>query len=95
MCWLVVYCYRNEMRSVASTRYLFDTIAAKLGVQKQEDWYKITGEDVRKHGGETVLKKLYNNFIGNALKDAYPEYLWHPWCFSKSHQKFWSVEMQK
>jgi hypothetical protein len=43
--------------SLATQRQFFDQLALKLGIKKQEDWYKITREQVEANGGRGLLNR--------------------------------------
>jgi hypothetical protein len=71
-------------------RSKLDEIAAKLGIELQEDWYSVTSRAVKASGGGTLIKNYYRGSLYAALKDIYPEFEWNPFQFysvPKSFQK--------
>lgn len=49
-----------------------DKLAKKLNFKQLEDFYSLSYEELRKHGG----RGLYNKYgsLGNLMKAVYPEY---------------------
>lgn len=71
---------KNEDKVHAESwqRRQLDWIGEQLGVQSQEDWYYITGEDVKQvGGGSNLLCEHYNNSYFTCLKKVYPEFEWN------------------
>src|SRR5205823_4894798 len=55
----------------------FDSLGTKLGYKSMEDWYKVTQEDIHKHGGRGGLLCIYYNGSPSlALESIYPEHNW-------------------
>jgi hypothetical protein len=82
-------------KDLKNQRELLDSIGSKLGVQKLEDWYSISVEQVRKNGGTTLMNK--HTTLLTALKELYPD---HPWDGTKFIQQvpkgYWlSIENQR
>ena len=67
----------------------FDWSGTELGHRKMEDWYNITQEDIRTHGGRGLLNNLFSGSHSAALQSAYPEHNWILWKFSVTQQGFW------
>jgi hypothetical protein len=63
-------------------------LGRKLGFQKIENWYKITGSEFYHNKGGTLLVKHGGSPI-EVLKANFPEYEWLPWKFKQSPQGFW------
>src|SRR5690349_12610595 len=57
----------------------FDEIGKKFGLKELQDWYSITGEDVKRMGIGRLLKKKYNNSLKEALLSVYPDHEWLEW----------------
>lgn len=81
----------------SSQRKFMDWISEQLGIVKQDDWFSITVDNVRKLGGMSVLNPYYNGSLYLTLKSVYPEFEWNPLLFSgvphshaqqHKHQKF-------
>jgi len=87
--------YWNRLEN--QKRFL-DELALKLGfdpVNEKERWYKVTPQVIKANGGGGLLKK-YNNNLSFLLRNIYPNYVWLPFRFEKSPQRFWhSSENQK
>lgn len=54
-----------------------------------EDWYSITGEDIKKRGGAGLLHR-YNNSLSALLASAYPSYSWKKWKFVHAPSDYWN-----
>jgi hypothetical protein len=53
-----------------------------LKFEKWEDWYKLTKEDFRNFGGDSLFR-FHNDSQYTLLTTVYPEYEWLPWLFSR------------
>jgi hypothetical protein len=73
-----------------SNRISVDVIANKLGIKKQEDWYRVTQGAVRQHGGEGIMNMYYQSGLYKTLSAVYPEFLWYPWKFETAPHKYWN-----
>ena len=71
------------MSPIKYHKKFFDRIGIHLGFKKMEDWYKITQEDIHKHGGAQILVDYYKNSPSKALKVIYPQHNWDLWRFKK------------
>lgn len=62
-----------------------------LNIKHWEDWYRVTTESLKQHGGGAILQQ-YNNIPSLLLKATFPEYAWVAWKFSVSRvpNYFWS-----
>lgn len=69
-------------------RIFFDSLATRLGIENQADWYTVGVEVVREHNGASVLSNHGNLF--NALQKSYPEYQWFPWPFLHTAHNMWN-----
>lgn len=54
-----------------------------------EDWYFVTGEDIKKYGGGGLLHK-YNNSLSGLLVSNFPSYPWRMWKFVHSPIHYWN-----
>jgi hypothetical protein len=64
-------------------------LGQQLGVERPEDWYRITGPMIRRHRGTYVLKRF--NYSPTALlKDYWPDYEWKEWLFPNVPRRFWA-----
>jgi hypothetical protein len=54
-----------------------------------EDWYKVSVEDIHRHGGGKLLSGKYDNSPCKALQAVFPEYPWMPWRFLRIPPGYW------
>jgi hypothetical protein len=54
-----------------------DWIADELGVTVQEDWYRITQQDIDERGGWTLLHKTGTGRMVELLSSVYPQFEWN------------------
>eukprot|EP01118_Nematostelium_gracile_P007656 TRINITY_DN2498_c0_g1_i5.p1 TRINITY_DN2498_c0_g1~~TRINITY_DN2498_c0_g1_i5.p1 ORF type:complete len:321 (-),score=59.21 TRINITY_DN2498_c0_g1_i5:3-965(-) len=69
----------------------------QLGLKEKEDWYKVTEEDIIKHGGDRLLKTKYKGSVRRIAESVHPDHKWLPWRFSEpTLPGTWnSIEMQR
>src|SRR5690242_10023870 len=67
----------------------FNWVAKKLNITKNEDWYKIQTQDVKKLGGDTLLNHYYGNSLSRALIEVYPQNNWQVWRFQAIPKGTW------
>jgi hypothetical protein len=79
---------------IANQRNALDRIGKELGVQKMDDWYKITSKQVKKTKAAFIVK-YYNGSLIEALKKIYPEHNWDPLQFAKLPQSYWDDELNQ
>jgi hypothetical protein len=77
--WKFLEVPRGYWDSTENRRSFTDAIGKRLGVNKMEDWYRITKLQWVSHGG----KKLSRHYaaLPKALMDLYPNHSWVPWKF--------------
>jgi hypothetical protein len=73
----------------------FQWIGDKLNIDRMDDWYSLTLEDISKYGGFWLMRNHYDGFIYNALILIYPEYNFLPWKFKVLPNNFWSDESNR
>ena len=73
---------------IKNQRKFFDYIKNDFNIKTNEDWYKITCDDIKINGGRGVLGK-YNNSLFQALKNVYPEEEFLPWKFHQTSRYIW------
>lgn len=61
----------------------------ELGYTKEEDWYQINSDILRKNYGNGMVNNSRKYAYYNILKKIYPEYNWLPWKFTRASDKFW------
>jgi len=69
------YVPHNYWREIPTQRKFMEEIAKKLNISKQTDWYRVTGNEVAKLGGSSLMKR-YKGSLTRALQAIYPEYSW-------------------
>eukprot|EP01125_Pyxidicula_operculata_P022520 TRINITY_DN924_c0_g1_i3.p1 TRINITY_DN924_c0_g1~~TRINITY_DN924_c0_g1_i3.p1 ORF type:complete len:367 (-),score=32.65 TRINITY_DN924_c0_g1_i3:25-1125(-) len=65
-----------------------DYIKGELGINKPEDWYEVSTNEIHKRNGKGLLN-IYNNSLHLLLKDNIPEYEWEQWKFKFLPQRTW------
>lgn len=71
---------------------VIDTIP-KFQPLKDEDFYKLKKEDVRKFGGSGLLRQ-YNNSIIDMVMKAFPNKEWKKWKFSDDKPPGYWIDIQ-
>jgi hypothetical protein len=66
-----------------------DWLGEKYGFVTPEDWYQLQNTHFLTNHGGTLLNRVYDSSVQNALKDYRPGYKWIPWLFSKTPKGFW------
>jgi hypothetical protein len=61
-------------------RAYFDWLAYELGVDKTQDFYSVSFEQIKDKNGASAMR-CYNDSLYNALCSVYPEYKWNIWNF--------------
>lgn len=79
--------HRNE------ERIFFDSLASKLKIKHWQEWYSITPQDIRNHGGNEGLQILtkYGNSVLKALSKNYSENNWDLCRYSHVPPSFWTI----
>jgi len=76
---------KNFWVSTANQRQALDEFALNIGIKDPKDlsnWYNVTAKQISAVGGRGLLAR-YNDSLYALLKNAYPEYEWLPWKFSR------------
>lgn len=74
--------------SFARSRHLLDSVAEKLEIQSQLDWYHVSSKEVKKKGAFHLIQKYSSLF--NALRTLYPEFDWNEHLFQKKSHNHWN-----
>lgn len=69
-------------------RHALDTLAHTLSLHTQEDWYKVTSEQLR-HELSAGLLSHYNSSPFLLLRAVFPECMWLPWRFTRVSRRWW------
>eukprot|EP01114_Cavostelium_apophysatum_P023042 TRINITY_DN8558_c0_g1_i1.p1 TRINITY_DN8558_c0_g1~~TRINITY_DN8558_c0_g1_i1.p1 ORF type:complete len:373 (-),score=66.08 TRINITY_DN8558_c0_g1_i1:152-1270(-) len=78
--------------NIDNQRKLFDHMAAKLGLQTWEDWYKVSYQQVVDFDAATLIVTRYGKSLRVALSHIYPEREWRPWHFYRVATRYWEEE---
>jgi hypothetical protein len=65
---------------------------AKLGIQKAEDWYNVTFEDIHRNGGSEILQRSFGNSLSRAVQTLHPEEKWMGWKFKAIQKQNWETD---
>lgn len=79
----------NFWEPKSARRQFFDWLSARIGIQKPEDWYRVTRRQVRANGGSGLLMQMYQDSVARAVMDVFPEHAWQFWRFQKVPRGFW------
>lgn len=63
-------------------------ITKEMNIQRMEDWYQVTNQDVKGRGGQRLLH-YYDGSIINVLKKVFPEHTWLTWNFKFIPKNHW------
>lgn len=61
-------------------QFVDEYLAPKLGIQRLEDWYRITEKQVIKAGAGRLLS-IYDNCLSEVLSSIYSTHIWEEWKF--------------
>lgn len=95
--WRFSYVPRSFWRSRENQRAVLDWIGDQLGVQKFDDWYYVTLEQISAHRGARLIA-LHGDSLSATLRALYPEHTWKEWLFESKTTKsafFKSIENQR
>lgn len=68
------YVPRNSWSQQSSVMEFLDYLRDKLGIRNNNDWYRISAEQIMSHGGAGMYMKF--GTLGHALRFAYPDTDW-------------------
>lgn len=86
MGWKFVLTPKGYWKSVDVQKDFFTWLGIQLGHKDIKDWYRVTPEDVRVHGGGGLLIE-YNASLCAALQSIFPEHHWDNKRFAKYVQR--------
>lgn len=84
----------NYINVAPQQRKVMDWIAEELGIQKQEDWYSFTGEDIKALKTNILENNFYSSLCA-ALKSIYHEFDWNPDLFEHVPKNHWKQEQNR
>jgi hypothetical protein len=70
-------------KSRSLRRKFFLWAEKELKLEKKEDWYNVTYENIGTIGGDVMLGQYYSYSVANALRDVFPEHRWDPFMFKR------------
>eukprot|EP01114_Cavostelium_apophysatum_P016603 TRINITY_DN4763_c0_g1_i1.p1 TRINITY_DN4763_c0_g1~~TRINITY_DN4763_c0_g1_i1.p1 ORF type:complete len:587 (+),score=113.21 TRINITY_DN4763_c0_g1_i1:111-1871(+) len=79
----------NYWSDSLNQRRFLDTLSKALHVEKLEDWYNVTVQDVVRNGGSTLLAK-HGHSTMSMLKTFYPNFPWKQYLFRQKKKVVWS-----
>jgi len=87
--WKFAHLPEGHWQSLQNQRKFMDDLAQEMNIKNYEQWYQVKLEDIKKHGGLSLLNYYYGSSLTKALSKIYPEHLWEPWRFSKVPRGYW------
>lgn len=86
--WQFVSCPRSFWKDRKNHRRYMKWLGETLGIEKPDDWYRVTNYDFRKNKGGAFLLH-YDSTISDAVKAYLPKHRWNEWMFGKTPKNFW------
>lgn len=80
---------KHWWRQHINQRKFLDWIGGELGIERQEDWYNVTEQQIFSFGGYILCQRVHRGFQ-EALEKVYSEYQWHPWLFRNVQHGLWT-----
>jgi len=87
--WKFTQVPANFWKDMNNQRSFFESLAKKLNIKGQEDWYRVSFQDISENGGLGLLSQHYGSSPSKAIMSVFPEYNWQPWSFEKVHRHYW------
>ena len=78
---------RKFWKSIDNQRLYLNALEQHLGINKKEDWYKITYSQLQSIKANRIYNMYHNLY--EALSKVYPDHPWQSHLFSKLPQSFW------
>jgi hypothetical protein len=73
---------RKSWSTIEYQRKFLDDLGKQLGFKQMDDWYKITFQQIERHGGSALLHKYYRS-PSKVIRCIYSEYSWDQNRFRK------------
>jgi len=86
--WLFKVAPRRYWHDRRNHRTYMQWFGERLGIREPSDWYHVTNQDFRDHGGGAFLL-CYDSTVSAAIKAYLPDYDWKEWMFDKTPKGFW------
>jgi hypothetical protein len=90
--WLFAHSPAKYWDKIANRRKCLDWIAAKLNIEKQEQWLRLNTKKLKKLTGGAMI---HRGPIRKVLADTYPEYIWTNEISSSDRQYVVSAMLHK
>jgi hypothetical protein len=84
---------QNFWSNKDNRKRFLEWLGKRLGFNQQEDWYKITSEDIITNGGKTLLIN-FNGSPSKVVQAVFPDYQWMPFRFGTVPKRY-SSSMQE
>jgi len=84
--WLFVAAPNGFWQSKKNQKAYLEWLGRRLGYSQPDDWYEVTVEDFRNHGGHALIR-AYGSYV-HAVKALFPRHDWCEWKF-QNHRHFW------
>src|SRR5689334_156417 len=68
--------YSPSIQTFKRGKNFFDQLGSQLGYKSMEDWYNVTGKDIRSKNGGRGLLQYYKSSPSLALQTIYPQHKW-------------------
>jgi hypothetical protein len=86
--WMFQTAPRRFWHDVRNHRLFMEWLEKRLGIREPSDWYRVTNQDFREHGGGAFLLH-YDSTVSAAIMSYLPDYDWKEWMFEKTPKGFW------
>jgi hypothetical protein len=87
--WRFVKAPAGFWNSHDNQRRFLNWVGSQLGIQRMDEWYKVTPSQVCELGGTSLLDK-YGGSLSAAIQGTFSDHIWQPWRFSKAPESIWS-----
>ena len=87
--WLFVRTPQAFWRDPKNRKLYLNWLGKQLGFSKIDDWYSLTQQHFRDHGGNGLLANYYRNSPVDAVREFKPNRNWNEWQFHATPQGFW------
>ena len=80
---------RGYWKDIKHHKEYMEWLKQELGYTTPEDWYKISGKDIKNNYGSGLLLSYYNDSHIKLVIEMYPKYNWVIWKFQMVPQSYW------
>ncbi|QDU33398.1 hypothetical protein KS4_14440 [Poriferisphaera corsica] len=93
--WMFSRTPQAYWRNPKNRRAYMKWLGKELGYTKMSDWYALSQQDFRDHGGNGLLANYYRNSPVDAVREYMPTRNWNEWQFHATPQRFWQVKRNR